>query len=747
MKTIQNLITIAVLSTSVFISQSALCQPFKVSSDDEKKIDQLIGKMTLDEKIGQLIQISGQGELTGPVNQTSDYIALIREGKLGSMLNVCGSNYTRQVQKIAVEQSRLKIPLLFGYDVIHGYKTIFPVPLGEAASWDPAVVERDARIAAIEAAAAGQHWTFAPMVDIARDPRWGRIMEGSGEDTYLGSLLAKARVKGFQGEKLGTGNTILACAKHFAGYGAAEGGRDYNTTDISERRLREVYLPPFKAAADAGCATFMCAFNEINGIPCSANDVLIRNILKTEWGFNGMVVSDWGSIREMISHGNVANPAEASLLAINAGVDMDMEGNCYATSLKTLVEQGKVDVKLIDDAARRVLRMKYAIGLFEDPYRYCNEKAEKDLILSKAHREAARDAACRSMVLLKNDNQILPLSKNLKSVALIGPLADNGTDIIGNWNAQGKGADAVTVLQGFKNKLGNNTKIIYAKGTDIEGNNRSLFDDAVKAANEADAVVMVLGESAMMSGEALARMDISLPGVQRELLEAVLKTGKPLVLVLMNGRPLTLPWENAHVSSILEAWQPGTEGGNAIADVVFGDYNPSGRLPATFPYSVGQIPIYYNHKNTGRPGNENSRYTSRYIDGPFKPLYEFGHGLSYTTFSYSAPQLSKKEINMSDSLEISVTVSNTGKYTGEETTELYFRDLVGSVTRPVRELAGIKKLTLKPGESKQVIFTVSPKMLAFYTHSMKFEAEPGDFSLFIGGTPSTLQEVQFKLIP
>jgi beta-glucosidase len=747
MKTTQNLMGIVAFSTLILISQFISAQPFKVSSDDEKKIDQLIGKMTLEEKIGQLIQISGQGELTGPVNQTSDYVTLIREGKLGSMLNVCGSGYTRQVQKIAVEQSRLKIPLLFGYDVIHGYKTIFPVPLAEAASWDPAVAERDARIAAIEATAAGQHWTFAPMVDIARDPRWGRIMEGAGEDTYLGSLLAKARVKGFQGEKLGTGNTILACAKHFAGYGAAEGGRDYNTTDISDRRLREVYLPPFKAAADAGCATFMCAFNEINGVPCSANDVLIRNILKTEWGFKGMVVSDWGSIREMISHGNVANPTEASLLSINAGVDMDMEGNCYATSLKNLVEQEKVDIKLVDDAVRRVLRMKYAMGLFDDPYRYCNDKAEKDLILSKAHRDAARDAACRSMVLLKNDNQVLPLSKNLKSIALIGPLADNGNDIIGNWHAQGKGADAITVLQGFKNKLGNNTKIIYAKGADIEGYNRSLFDDALKAANQADAVVMVMGESEMMSGEALARMDIGLPGIQRELVETVLKTGKPIVLVLMNGRPLTLAWESANIPSILEAWQPGTEGGNAVADVIFGDYNPSGRLPATFPYSVGQIPIYYNHKNTGRPGDDNNRYTSRYIDGPYKPLYEFGHGLSYTTFSYSAPQLSKKEISMTDSLEITVTVSNTGKYTGEETTEFYFRDHVGSVTRPVRELAGIKKTTLKPGESKQVSFTVSSKMLAFYTHSMKFEAEPGDFSLFIGGTPSTLQEVQFKLIP
>lgn len=732
----------------IFLVQSissAMAQPFACNVQTEAKIDKLLAQMTLQEKVGQLIQLTGQGELTGPVSQTSDYVKLIREGKLGSMLNVCGANYTLQLQKIAVEESRLKIPLLFGYDVIHGYKTIFPVPLGEAASWNTALAESTARVAAIEAAAAGQHWTFAPMVDIARDPRWGRIMEGSGEDKYLGSLLAQARVRGFQSNTLGDGASVLACAKHYIAYGATEAGRDYNTVDISEQSLRETYLPPFKAAVDAGCATFMCSFNEIGGIPCSSNEKLIRGILKTEWKYNGMVVSDWGSIREMIVHGNAADQTEATKLAIEAGVDMDMENNCYAVALQSLVEKGLVKMNILDDAVRRVLRMKYAVGLFDDPYRYCNLKAEKEKILTAQNRQLARVAACKSMVLLKNENQLLPLSKSIKSIALIGPLADNKNDIIGTWSAQGSGNDAVSVLEGFKQKLGTSVTLNYAQGADIEGKDKSKFDEAIRVASQSDAVVMVLGESAMMSGEALCRSEIGLPGVQRELAEAILKTGKPVVLVLMNGRPLTLVWESQNIPAILEAWLPGTEGGNAIADVVFGDYNPSGKLPVTFPYSVGQIPVYYNHKNTGRPSFDNSRYTSRYLDIPNQPLYPFGYGLSYSSFSYSNVTINKNEILPTDTLLLNVTVSNTGKYEGEETAQLYFRDLKASVTRPVKELAAFQKLTLKAGESKTLTFKVTTSMLAFHTKTNGYTYEPGDFTLFVGGNSQDLLPINFSL--
>lgn len=722
-----------------------VAQPFASNAQTEAKIDKLLAQMTLQEKVGQLIQIAGQGELTGPVSEKSDYLKLIREGRLGSMLNVCGANYTLQLQKIAVEQSRLKIPLLFGYDVIHGYKTIFPVPLAEAASWNIDLAEKTARVAAIEAAAAGQHWTFAPMVDISRDPRWGRIMEGSGEDKYLGSLLAQARVRGFQSKTLGDGASVLACAKHYIAYGAAEAGRDYNTVDLSEQSLRETYLPPFKAAVDAGCATFMSSFNEIGGIPCTSNEKLIRGVLKTDWNFQGMVVSDWGSIREMMVHGNAADQAEASKLAIEAGVDMDMENNCYSVALQNLVEKGLVNESLVNEAVRRVLRMKFAVGLFDDPYRYCNVKAEKEKTLTDAHRQLARQAACQSMVLLKNDNQVLPLSKTVGSIALIGPLANNQNDIIGTWNAQGVGKDAISVLEGFKKKLGASAKINYVQGVEIEGNDKSKFDEAVRVASQSDVVVMVMGESAMMTGEALCRSDIGLPGVQRELIEAVLKTGKPVVLVLMNGRPLTLVWESKNVPAILEAWLPGTEGGNAVADVVFGDYNPSGKLPVTFPYSVGQIPIYYNQKSTGRPSFDNSRYTSRYLDIPTQPLYSFGYGLSYTTFGYSKPTLSKTEMLPGDTLLLKVTVSNTGKYTGEETAQLYFRDIKGSVTRPVKELCAFQKLTLKPGESKELTFKVTTSMLSFYTRTKGFGFEPGDFTLFVGGNPNELLPINFSL--
>jgi beta-glucosidase len=725
--------------------QNTNSQPFITNPTIEHKIDSVMNLMTLDEKIGQMNQITGQGELTGPVNQSSDYVQMIRSGMIGSMLNVNGTSYTRQIQKIAMEQTRLKIPIIFGYDVIHGYKTIFPVPLGEAASWNPALAEQTAHVAAVEASAAGQHWTFAPMVDIARDPRWGRIMEGSGEDPYLGSRLAEARVHGFQGKNLGDGSSVLACAKHFVGYGASEAGRDYNTVDFSERRLWETYLPPFKAALDAGCATFMCAFNEYQGVPCSGNQHLIRDILKTQWNYQGMVVSDWGSVREQIPHGVAANCSEASTLAVKAGVDMDMEGYCYSSSIKDLINKGLLSEAQINEAVRRILRMKFVMGLFDDPYRYCNEKAEKTLILSPEHRNIARQAAEKSMVLLKNEGQLLPLSPKSK-IALIGPLADNQVDIIGTWNAQGVAADAISVKQGFINYLGKNAQLSYAKGCEIEGSDKSKFAEAIKIASQADVVVMVMGESALMTGEALCRSEIDLPGVQRELIAEILKTGKPVVLVLMNGRPLTLVWENENVPAILEAWFPGTEGGNALANVLFGKYNPSGKLPVCFPYSVGQIPVYYNYKNTGRPRND-SRYSSKYLDIPNEPLYSFGYGMSYTSFTYDNPSLSKTQMKTNDTIYIKVKVSNTGKYAGEETVQLYLRDMVSSATRPVKELVGFQKVWLEAGKSTEVSFAISAQTLSFYNAQMQWVAEPGDFKLFVGGNPKELKEVSFSLIP
>lgn len=715
----------------------------KIDPAIEHRVDSVLKLMTIEEKIGQLNQLTGNGETTGPITFATEYQDAIRKGMVGSMLNVNGAAYTYKVQKIAVEESRLRIPLIFGYDVIHGYKTIFPIPLGEAASWDLDAIEKSARIAAIEASAAGQHWTFAPMVDIARDPRWGRVMEGAGEDPFYGSLVAKTRVKGFQGTSLASPNTIVACAKHFVAYGAAMGGRDYNTVDISDRTLHEIYLPPFKAAVDAGVGTFMSSFNELNGIPVTGNKEMVKGVLKDEWQFNGFIVSDWGSIREMLVHGIAADDYQAADLAMSAGIDMDMEGHIYIHQLKKLLADGKITEKQIDDAVRRILRIKFMLGLFDNPYMYCDTVREKEMLLNPRHLEIAREVARKSMVLLKNHG-VLPLSKNINSVAVIGPLADNTDDIIGTWSARGEGKDAISVLTGIKQKLPN-AKILYAKGCEIEGESKSGFSEAISTARKADAVVVVVGEAAMMSGEALSRAFLDLPGVQKDLVLELNKLNKPMVVVLMNGRPLTIEWMDNAVPAILEAWLPGTMGGPAVADVIFGDYNPSGKLPMTFPRNVGQIPLFYYHKNTGRPRVEIERYTSKYIDSPNTPLYPFGYGLSYTTFDYSNFSISANEIGVNDTLKVWVDVTNTGKYDGEEVVQLYTRDMVGSVTRPVKELKGFKKVFIKSGDKVRVEFKLTASDLAFYTNTMEFKAEPGEFKVFVGGNSRDLQELSFRL--
>lgn len=739
-------LTILLFTAPVFVACSHN-SPLLSSEDKEieKRIDDLLVKMTIEEKVGQMVQFNGNGDATGPIKARSRDIEDIKNGWVGSMLNVTGAENTRAMQKLVMENSRMKIPLLFGLDVIHGYKTIFPVPLGEAASWDLEAIEKSARIAAIEASAAGQHWTFAPMVDIARDPRWGRIMEGAGEDPYYGSHVAIARVKGFQGKNLSDNNTIVACAKHFAAYGAAEGGRDYNTVDMSARVLNEVYLPPFKAAVDAGVGTFMNSFNEIDGIPATGNPYLVKYTLKEKWGFRGFVVSDWNSIGEMLVHGAAKDSAEMTTMAIEAQNDMDMETSAYRNHLVRLVKEGKVKESQIDDAVRRILRIKFKLGLFDDPYKYCDAQREKEMLLNPEHLKAAREIACKSIVLLKNEGQLLPLSKNLKSIAVIGPLADSKKDMIGNWCALGDPKDAVTVLEGIKNAVSPNTQVLYARGCNISDDSTHLFSQAIAVAAKSDVVVMAVGESAQMSGEAYSRASIDIPGVQEALIKAVAKTGKPVVVLLMNGRPLTINWVAAHIPAILDTWLLGTQAGNAISDVLFGDYNPSGKLPVSFPYAVGQIPVYYNHKNTGRPRLDDSKFVSRYIDIPNEPLYPFGYGLSYTTFTYSDVTLSRKEISMNDSLVVSVEVKNTGKYDGEEVVQLYVRDLVGSVTRPVKELKGFKKVMIKAGEAKQIQFTLKPSDLAFYTRDMTFKAEPGDFRVFVGTSSVECKEAGFAL--
>lgn len=728
----------------------------------EQFVNNLISKMTLDEKIGQLTQYTSDMASTGPTMR-SGYRDDIQKGLVGSIFNAYTPAYTRQLQQMAVEHTRLKIPLIFGYDVIHGHKTIFPIPLGESCSWDLAAMEKSASIAAKEASADGLHWTFAPMVDIARDPRWGRVAEGAGEDVWLGSKIAAARVKGFQGRAY-DGTTVMACAKHFAAYGAVTAGRDYNTVDISNRSLWETYFPPFKAAVDAGVGTFMTSFNEINGIPSTANKWLVDDVLKKQWGFKGFVVTDYTAIVEMVQHGNVANEKEAGEAAINAGIDMDMQGAVFHNYLKQSVAEGKVTVKTIDEAVRRILEAKYKLGLFADPYKYCNEDRAKTEIMSQGNLNAARHIAAESFVLLKNDQQVLPLKKS-GTIALIGPLADDKRDMIGNWSGAGDWTKSVPVLEGMKAAAGSNATILYAKGANItddqsmikqmndQGGNLvidnpdELLKAALETARKADVIVLTVGESQGMTGEATSKTNINIPENQRRLMSEIYALGKPVVLVLMNGRPLTLEWENAHFPAILETWFAGTEAGNAIADVLFGAYNPAGKLTMSFPRNVGQIPVYYGAKNTGRPADPNNKYTSKYLDSPNDPLYPFGYGLSYTTFSYSKPTLDKATIRPTDQLHVNVTVTNTGNYDGEEVVQLYIRDLVGSVTRPVKQLRGFQKIFLHKGESKTVTFVLTNEDLKFYDINMKYTSEPGDFKVFTGPNSRDVQEAGFKLTP
>ncbi|RHW18578.1 beta-glucosidase BglX [Sphingomonas gilva] len=712
-------------------------------------IDSLMAKMTLKEKIGQLTQLTSSWESTGPTMRDS-YMQDIAAGNVGSIFNAFTAKYTRELQQIAVEKTRLGIPLLFGYDVIHGHRTIFPISLGEAASWDLKAIEHAARISAVEASAEGIHWTFAPMVDIARDPRWGRISEGSGEDVYLGSLIAKARVRGYQGDDLKRTDTVLATAKHYAAYGAAQAGRDYHTVDMSERVLRDTYLPPFKAALDAGAATFMTAFNELDGVPATGSKYLLTDVLRGEWGFKGFVVTDYTAINEMVPHGYARDEAHAGELSINAGVDMDMQGAVFMTHLEKSVKEGRVSPARVDAAVRAILEMKYRLGLFEDPYRYSDEAREKREIYKPAHLEAARDMARKSMVLLKNEGDVLPLAASARRIALIGPLGDSKEDMIGSWAAAGdRKTRPVTILEGLKARAKGAT-VTYAKGAAYElgSTDSSGFAAAMAAARDADVIVAAMGEKWDMTGEAASRTSLDLPGTQQALLEQLKTLGKPIVLVLMSGRPNAIGWAAENVDAILHAWYPGTMGGHAVADVLFGDYNPSGKLPVTFPRNVGQVPIHYDMKNTGRPytpEKQGQKYLSRYLNTPNSPLYPFGYGLSYTSFAYSPVTLDRATIRPGQALTASVTVSNTGKRAGEEVVQLYVHDLVGSVTRPVRELKGFRKISLKPGERRKVSFTLSDRDLAFHRADMSYGAEPGAFKLFIGGSSDATASADFTL--
>jgi len=708
-----------------------------------QKADSVLKLMTLDEKIGQMVLYTSDWDVTGPSIKTG-YMDDIRKGYCGNIFNAHTAGYTRKLQKIAVEESRLGIPLLFGYDVIHGHKTIFPISLGESASWDMTAIEKSARVAATEAAASGINWTFAPMVDISVEPRWGRVSEGAGEDPFLGSRIAGARVHGFQGNDLADTLTVLACVKHFAAYGAPLAGRDYNTVDMSERVFLETYLPPYKAAIDAGAMSVMSSFNEYDGVPASGSKYLLTDILRTRLGFKGFVVTDYTSLNEIVNHGVVANEAEAGLLAVKAGVDMDMQGEIYFKYLKKQVKDGQVDEKLVDDAVRRILKVKFMLGLFDDPYRYCNEAREKRLIYAPEHLEASFDVAKRSMVLLKNDNNTLPLKKGEK-IAVIGELATSKRDLLGSWKAAGDWDFIKSTLEELKTYNGEQN-IIYAEGVKKSGEDRSGFAAALAAAGRADKIVMVIGEDCEWSGEAASRTNINIPGVQSELLEKLTALNKPIVLVLMNGRPLELTKENKMADAILEAWYPGTMGGKAITHVLFGEYNPSGKLTMTFPRSIGQVPIFYYEKNTGRPIYlPNDKYKSKYLDCPNDPLFPFGFGLSYTTFDYSDITLSTKELTGKGELKATVTIKNTGNVNGEEVVQCYIRDLVGSVTRPVKELKGFEKISLKAGESKTVTFTITPALLAFYRQDMTFGTEPGDYHLFIGGNSRDLKKIEFKL--
>ncbi|UIR58023.1 beta-glucosidase BglX [Sphingobacterium sp. SRCM116780] len=718
----------------------------------DKFILDLMNKMTVEEKIGQLNLVTGGEAVTG-TSVSTGVESKIKAGQIGGIFSMSTPSKIRATQELAIKQSRLKIPIIFGMDVIHGYKTLFPIPLGLAATWDIGLIQETARIAATEAAADGINWTFSPMVDISRDPRWGRFSEGSGEDPYLGSRIAEAMVKGYQGDDLKAINTLMACVKHFALYGAAESGRDYNTTDMSLHRMYNEYFPPYKAAIDAGAGTVMTSFNDINGVPATANHWLVTDVLRKQWGFKGMVVTDYTGVNELMAHG-LGDLQQVSALSLQAGVDMDMVGEGFLTTLKKSLQEDKVKMADIDRACRNILEAKYKLGLFDDPYRYCNEERAKKEILSADHLQKTREVAGKSFVLLKNDNQTLPLAKKGK-VALIGPLGNTGSNMPGTWSVSADLAKTPSLLQGMRDALGKQVDISYTLGSNLledatyqeratmfgrtiprdERDEASLIQEAVEAANHADVVVAALGESSEMSGESSSRTEIGIPAIQQRLLQALLKTGKPVILVLFTGRPLTLTWEQEHVPAILNVWFGGTETGKAVADVLFGDVNPSGKLPATFPKNVGQIPLYYNAKHTGRPLDTTpwfQKFKSNYLDVDNNPLYPFGFGLSYSSFQYDHLNVSRSAFSKGETIQVSVDVQNTGKYDGDEVVQLYIHDLVGSVTRPVKELKGFQKVHFKAGEKKTITFQISENDLKFYNNELQFVCEPGQFEVFIG---------------
>ncbi|NMM48540.1 beta-glucosidase BglX [Marinigracilibium pacificum] len=756
------LITLIILISSVVAIAYLSASNFDKMSAPENNVDSLLNLMTLEEKIGQLNQYSIGADLTGPGEKEGDQQVrydLLKSGQVGSVLNLIGAEEAYKTQKFVVENTRLGIPLIFAYDVIHGYKTIFPLPLAESSSWNLDLMKKTAAVAAKEAAAAGIQWTFAPMVDISRDARWGRVMEGAGEDPYLGSLIGVARIQGFQGDDLSDFNTIAACAKHFAGYGFVESGKDYNNVYLGKHQLLNTIIPPFKAGADANVATFMNAFNDIDGIPSTANEYLLRDLLKGQWNYDGVVVSDWNSIGEIVEHGTAANKYEAAVQAMNAGSDIDMEGNAYVQNLKKAVENGDVKIEDINDAVRRVLKLKYDLGLFDDPYKYFDTDREKATLYHDDHVQLAYEAAKESIVLLKNEGDLLPIKDQKLKIGLIGPLMKDKDSPIGNWRAAGESNSAVSLFEGLKEAMPEAT-FKYAEGcklsvgpnnffnpVKIEENDKSGFSKAIEVAKSSDVVIVAMGETAYMSGESRSRSTLDLPGLQPELLKELKKANPNIILVLMNGRPLTLSWEDENIPAIIEAWHLGSKAGNAIADVITGNVNPSGKLTMTFPRTVGQVPIYYNHKNTGRPtAGSNQVFFVHHNDVDSSPLYPFGYGLSYSVFEYSDITISDTLLNMNETIEVSVNISNKSDLDGEEVVQMYIRDVTGSITRPVKELKGFEKILIKPGETKKVSFEISKDQLSFYTRNYEYKAEPGDFIVMIGPNSRDLKSKNFKLI-
>lgn len=756
MKRIKTFITTAIITLTLASCQSAPVSGWKSFSGDkniERRVDSVLTLMTVEEKIGQMAQYSCNWDITGPV-MADDFESYLKKGLVGSIFNAYTVDGVRKLQEMALAESRLKIPVLFGYDVVHGFRTIFPMPLAESCSWDLDRMKKSAAIAAEEASSEGIHWTFAPMVDIARDARWGRVMEGAGEDPYLGSQIAKARVEGFQGghnwQSLGELNTVLACCKHFAAYGAAEAGRDYNTAELSKNTLMNYYMPPYQAAHEAGVATFMAAFNEINGIPSTGNKWLMTDLLRDQWGFRGFVISDYTGVNELIAHGVAKDEKQAGELAVNAGIDMDMTGAIFSKYLLESVKEGKVSEGTLDKAVCSILEMKFLLGLFDDPYRYLDNERERNTIMKPEFLQEALESAARSIVLLKNEGKLFPISKEKKiTVALIGPMVKDKINQNGEWAGKGDRNQSISLLEGLTEKYaGTQVKLIYAEGCDLTTDNNSGFAEAITIARQADVVIAAMGEDFNWSGEAACRTDIRLPRTQRALLKELKKTGKPIGLVLVNGRPLDLSWEDAHVEAIMEAWYLGTMAGHGLADVISGDYNPSARLTMSFPRNVGQLPIYYNQKSTGRPlpaDEPKADYKSSYLDVPNTPLYPFGYGLSYTTFAVSNLKLDNNTLRKDGQISVTADLTNTGDTDGETVVQLYIRDLVGSVTRPVKELKGFHKIALKAGEKKQVSFIIDETLLAFYGMDMKKRAEPGDFHLWIGlNSADEANQVEFS---